>query len=71
MKGKILVCLQDVYETTAYMSPQAASTGAIGIILAKDKDLRNDTETWPHVLPASYVNFTDGNYIFTYINRTK
>ena len=53
------------------MSLDAAFLGAIGIILAKDKDLRNDTEAWPHVLPASYVNFTDGNYLFTYINRTK
>ena len=71
MKGKILVCLHDGYEDAVLTGFQAASVGAVGLILANTKDEGNKTGPRPHVLPTSHVNFIDGNYIFTYINRTK
>lgn len=70
VKGKILVCLRGD-AARAGKGVQAARAGAVGMILANDEEAGNEILADPHVLPASHVNYTDGNYIFTYINRTK
>ncbi|XP_027337417.1 subtilisin-like protease SBT5.4 [Abrus precatorius] len=70
VKGKIVVCLRG-QDSRAGKSTQAALAGAVGMILANDKDSGDSTIADPHVLPASHVSFADGNYIYSYINRTK
>ena len=69
-KGKILVCLRGGNDR-ADKGVQAAHVGAVGMVLVNDVQSGNEIVADPHVLPASHVNFTDGTYIFAYINRTK
>ena len=45
--------------------------GAIGMILANNLIDGNDLSADPHVLPASHINYTNGQIIFAYLNRTK
>lgn len=45
--------------------------GAVGMILANNVTDGNDLVADPHVLPASHINYTDGQIIFAYLNRTK
>ncbi|XP_061342306.1 subtilisin-like protease SBT5.4 isoform X2 [Gastrolobium bilobum] len=71
VKGKILVCLRGGHVGKVEKGVEAASAGAAGMILANDQKSGNKIEANLHVLPASLVNFMDGNYIFNYINHTK
>ncbi|XP_030929604.1 subtilisin-like protease SBT5.4 [Quercus lobata] len=41
------------------------------MILANNVTDGNDLSADPHVLPASHINYTDGQIIFAYLNRTK
>ncbi|CAI8609740.1 unnamed protein product [Vicia faba] len=70
VKGKILVCLRGD-SARVDKGVQASRVGAIGMILANDKDSGNGVIADPHVLPATNVGFADGSAIFNYINRTK
>ncbi|RZB56671.1 Subtilisin-like protease SBT5.4 [Glycine soja] len=70
VKGKILVCLRGV-NGRIEKGVIAASLGAVGMILANDKDSGNEVLSDPHVLPTSHVNFASGSYIYNYINHTK
>ena len=45
--------------------------GAVGMILANNVTDGNDLSADPHVLPASHINYTDGQIIFAYLSRTK
>nr|KYP55618.1 Subtilisin-like protease [Cajanus cajan] len=69
VKGKILVCLSNGF--TIDEGVEAASVGAAGMILANDKYSGKEISPQPHVLPASNVNFEDGNDIYNYIRTTK
>ncbi|KAJ9169895.1 hypothetical protein P3X46_018042 [Hevea brasiliensis] len=69
-KGKILVCLRGV-NARVDKGEQASLAGAVGMVLANDKDSGNEILADPHVLPASHVNYTIGVAIFAYINSTK
>ncbi|RDX84585.1 Subtilisin-like protease SBT5.4, partial [Mucuna pruriens] len=68
VKGKILLCLGG---GSADKGVLAASVGAVGMILANDKSSWNQISADPHVLPASNVDFENGNDIYSYINSTK
>ncbi|POO02868.1 Subtilase [Trema orientale] len=68
--GKVLVCLHGETRRTEE-SQQAALAGAVGMILANDIENGNDIIADPHVLPASHVNFSDGETVFDYLNSTK
>ncbi|KAG4933066.1 hypothetical protein JHK87_047068 [Glycine soja] len=70
VRGKILVCLRGV-NGRIEKGVIAASLGAVGMILANDKDSGNEVLSDPHVLPTSHVNFASGSYIYNYINHTK
>ncbi|TKY55328.1 Subtilisin protease SBT5.4 [Spatholobus suberectus] len=70
VKGKILVCLSGG-NSNIKEGVEAASLGAVGVILANDKDTGNEISPDPHVLPASNVDPASGSYIYSYINRTK
>jgi hypothetical protein len=50
---------------------QASRVGAVGMILTNDEESGGEVIADPHVLPATHVNFTEGSYIFNYINNTK
>lgn len=69
-KGKILVCLRGE-SNRVDKGVQASRVGAIGMILANDEGSGGETIADAHVLPASHVNFKDGNFIFKYVNNTK
>ncbi|KAL0534464.1 hypothetical protein IC582_028755 [Cucumis melo] len=70
VKGKILVCLRG---DTARVDKgeQAALAGAVGMILCNDKLSGFETIADPHVLPASHINYDDGQAVFSYIKSTK
>ncbi|GFQ02884.1 subtilisin-like protease sbt5.3 [Phtheirospermum japonicum] len=70
VKGKILVCLRG---DTARVekSVQAALAGAVGMVLANDRDSGNEIITDAHVLPATHISYKDGLALFSYINSTK
>lgn len=53
------------------MGEQAFHSGAVGMILANDIRRWNDVIADPHLLPASHINFTDGEFVFEYLNSTK
>ncbi|KAI4307812.1 hypothetical protein L6164_030953 [Bauhinia variegata] len=68
VKGKIVVCLGDYGgAATGYEASQA---GAVGLILANEAESGNQLIADAHVLPASNVNFKDGQYIYSYIKNT-
>jgi len=70
VKGKILVCLrgENARISKGYHALQA---GAVGMILANDKNSGNDTSPDTHFLPTSHITYTDGQQVFAYINSTK
>ena len=70
VKGKILVCLRG---DTARVDKgeQAALAGAVGMILCNDELSGFETIADPHVLPASHINYNDGQAVFSYIKSTK
>lgn len=69
-KGKILLCLRGE-SARVEKGQEAASAGAVGMILANDAANGNDITADAHVLPASHVTYTDGEAIYSYINSTK
>ncbi|GAV68428.1 Peptidase_S8 domain-containing protein/PA domain-containing protein/Inhibitor_I9 domain-containing protein [Cephalotus follicularis] len=69
-EGKILVCLRGV-NARVDKGEQVALAGGRGMILANDKSTGNEIIADAHVLPASHVNYTDGEAIYHYINSTK
>ncbi|KAG6748806.1 hypothetical protein POTOM_048742 [Populus tomentosa] len=69
-KGKILVCLRGIYARVD-KGQQAALAGAVGMVLANNKDAGNEILADPHVLPVSHINYTSGVAIFKYINSTE
>ncbi|XP_050133696.1 subtilisin-like protease SBT5.3 [Malus sylvestris] len=70
VKGKILACLRGD-NARVDKGEQALLAGAVGMILANNELTGNEIIADPHVLPASHINFTDGNLVFAYINSTK
>lgn len=50
---------------------QAASAGAVGMVLANNEASGNEILADPHVLPASQINYTDGLALISYISNTK
>ncbi|OIW18289.1 hypothetical protein TanjilG_31429 [Lupinus angustifolius] len=69
--GKILFCIANHGEYTIDQGVEAVRVGAAGIILADYDFSWTSILLEPHVLPASHVNYTDGNNILTYIKHTK
>ncbi|TKY47081.1 Subtilisin protease SBT5.4 [Spatholobus suberectus] len=70
-KGKILVCLLKEFDGLLYAEEEALSTGTVGLILANNKQLGNDIMPFAHLLPTSHINYTDGEYVYSYIEGTK
>lgn len=70
VKGKILVCVRGSNGRTE-KGLIAANAGAVGMILVNDKNSGTELLADPHVLPASQISFSDGNFVFAYINSTK
>lgn len=69
-KGKILVCLRGI-NARVDKGQRAALAGAVGMVLANNKDAGNEILADPHVLPVSHINYTSGVAIFKYINSTE
>ncbi|CAK8532706.1 unnamed protein product [Lathyrus sativus] len=61
VKGKIVICLEDEYLRTFHAGAEAFSAGAVGMILATEIDSLYDSTAYPHILPTSYVNYTDSH----------
>ncbi|GAU34074.1 hypothetical protein TSUD_255700 [Trifolium subterraneum] len=72
-KGKIVVCLEDELFGIPNVGADAevSSAGAVGMILASDYKSFYDFTAYPHVLPTSHVNYSDGQYIYSYIQSEK
>lgn len=69
MKGKILVCLRGD-NARVDKGQQAASAGAVGMVLANNEESGNEIIADPHVLPATHITYTDGLAVYHYINST-
>ncbi|MED6183587.1 hypothetical protein PIB30_039167 [Stylosanthes scabra] len=69
-KGKILVCLLDEIDGLVYAEEEALSKGIIGLILANNKQRGNDIIAFAHLLPTTNINYTDGEYVYSYIRAT-
>ncbi|KAG8655052.1 hypothetical protein MANES_05G206800v8 [Manihot esculenta] len=69
-KGKILVCLRGE-NGRVNKGEQALLAGAVGMILANDENSGNEIIADAHVLPASHINFTDGEALYAYINSSR
>ncbi|MED6123302.1 hypothetical protein PIB30_047836, partial [Stylosanthes scabra] len=70
-KGKILVCLLNEIDGLVYAEEEALSKGTIGLILANNKQRGNDIIAYAHLLPTTHINYTDGEYVYSYIRATK
>ncbi|CAK8559933.1 unnamed protein product [Lathyrus sativus] len=71
VKDKIVICLEDEYLGTFHAGAEAFSAGAVGMILVTEIDSFYDSTAYPHILPTSYVNYTDSQYIDSYIKSEK
>ncbi|KAI4357291.1 hypothetical protein L6164_001251 [Bauhinia variegata] len=72
VKGKILVCLVEEGKTGAseqYL--QGFLAGAVGVVSANDEHSGNKIYALPSPLPSSNLNFTNGEYVYSYLQRTK
>ncbi|XP_050935958.1 subtilisin-like protease SBT5.4 [Cucumis melo] len=70
VKGKILVCLRG--ETARLdKGKQAALAGAVGMILCNDKLSGSSIVPDFHLLPASHINYQDGQVLLSYINSAR
>ncbi|KAM4102537.1 hypothetical protein ACJW30_06G008300 [Castanea mollissima] len=70
VKGKIVLCVRG--ETARVeKGTECLRAGAVGMILANSVADGNDLSADPHVLPAAHINYTDGQIILAYLNRTK
>lgn len=69
--GKIIVCLLKELDGLLYAEEEALSTGTAGLILANNKQRDNDIVPFAHLLPTSHINYTDGEYVYSYIKGTK
>ncbi|KAM7503805.1 hypothetical protein LguiB_002709 [Lonicera macranthoides] len=70
VKGKILVCLRGD-NARVDKGQQAASAGAVGMVLANNEESGNEIIADPHVLPATHITYTDGLAVYHYINSTR
>nr|KYP76253.1 Subtilisin-like protease [Cajanus cajan] len=70
-KGKILVCLLKELDGLSYAEEEALSTGTVGLILANNKQRGNDIVPFPHLMPTSHINYTDGQHVYSYVEHTK
>ncbi|XP_075668688.1 subtilisin-like protease SBT5.4 [Castanea sativa] len=70
VKGKVVLCLRGA-NGRIEKGTECLRAGAVGMILANNVTDGNDLVADPHVLPASHINYTDGQIIFAYLNRTK
>lgn len=70
VKGKIIVCIRGV-NGRAEKGAVAYLAGAVGMILANDEKSGNEIIPDPHFLPASHINYSDGQAVYAYIKSTK
>lgn len=70
VKGKILVCLRGENDRLD-KGRHALLAGAVGMILANDAYDGNGILSDAHFLPASNINYTDAQQLFSYIKSTK
>lgn len=68
-KGKIVVCLRG-QNARVDKGRNAGLAGAAGMILCNNKDFGNEIIADPHVIPATHINYEDGNVVFEYVNTT-
>lgn len=70
-KGKILVCLVSDITGIVLAEQEALLVGAVGLILANNEKRGNDIMAVVHLLPAAHINFTDGEYVYSYTKLNK
>lgn len=71
VKGKILFCLLREINGLVYAEEEAVSGGAIGLILGNDMQRGNDIMAYAHLLPTSHINYTDAEFVHSYIKASK
>ncbi|KAL2332871.1 hypothetical protein Fmac_014084 [Flemingia macrophylla] len=70
-KGKILVRLLKELDGLSYAEEDALSTGTVGLILSNSKQRGNDIVPFAHLMPTSHINYTDGEYVYSYKEHAK
>ncbi|CAN8267042.1 unnamed protein product [Cochlearia groenlandica] len=67
-KGMMMVCLRDPSEVEN--GRQAALAGAVAMILCNDEASGDDITADRYLIPATQINFFDGQALFSYVNST-
>lgn len=70
VKGKILVCLRGVFDRLQ-KGINAASAGAVGMVLVNSQEFFEEIFADPHVLPAVNLGYTEGLAVYSYLSTTK
>ncbi|KAH7684213.1 Tripeptidyl-peptidase II protein [Dioscorea alata] len=70
VKGKIVVCLRGI-NARVEKGEAVHLAGGAGMVLANDKSTGDEIIADAHVLPATHISYSDGVYLFTYLNSTK
>uniref|UniRef100_A0A0D9VDE2 Subtilisin-like protease n=1 Tax=Leersia perrieri TaxID=77586 RepID=A0A0D9VDE2_9ORYZ len=70
VKGKIVVCLRGI-NPRVEKGEAVKQAGGVGMMLANDVTTGNEIIADAHVLPATHVKFSDGQLLFSYLNKTK
>lgn len=70
VKGKIVVCLRGI-NPRVEKGEAVHLAGGAGMVLANDKSAGDEIIADAHVLPATHISYSDGVYLFTYLNSTK
>lgn len=70
VKGKTVVCLVDA-TSKVEKGVHASEVGALGMIIANDRNSGSATIADLHVLPTSHISYGDGLLVFSYINSTR
>lgn len=65
VKNKIVVCLSNGYYAEDW---NVATAGGYGVIVAIPKQ---SEAAFPFQIPAAYINSTQGDALFSYMNSTK
>ncbi|KAL5981349.1 hypothetical protein ACLOJK_015404 [Asimina triloba] len=70
VKGKIVVCLLGD-DDPVYQGIVVKHAGGAGMVLANDVKTQNEIFPDAHILPATYISYSDGLQVYSYINSTE
>ncbi|KAJ4745333.1 Subtilisin-like protease [Rhynchospora pubera] len=71
VKGKIVVCIDNMEMPRIMMGMTVKDAGGAGMILINNAYWGDSTVSDPHVLPATMISYRDGATLYSYMKSTK